>query len=300
MKYKNLFWGVVLILLGVLYLLKKFDVIWFNWRDIISLWPLILVLWGISLLPIKSLYKLLASFFAVLVMILLINYNPGKWHSGWLWIGDFVERDNTEINRSESINEDSEFAKLELDAAAGTYVIAGTTDDLVDFTHIGDSGTYYMRTSVDENHHHVRIGPESRRNQISLYHSHEVNISLNADLIWDVDLDAGAADIKLDLSPYFIDDLTINGGATSIDIKLGDRSDDLNVDIETGVSAVTIKVPKSVACEVKSNSFLVTKDLHGFDKVSKSTYVSPNFSSAEKNISINFESGISSLKVIRY
>jgi len=300
MRYKNLFWGVVLILLGVLYLLKKFDVIWFNWRDIVSLWPALLVLWGISMLPMKALYKLLASFLTILFMILLIYYNPGKWHSGWTWIGDWTEKDNTEINRSESLSESSEYAILKLDAAAGTYTISGTSDELVDFKHIGDSGTYYMRTTVEGNKHEIRIGPEGKRNQFSMYHSHEVELRLNEGLIWDIDLDAGAADIDLDLSPFMIDDIQINGGATSIKITLGDKSDNVNLDIETGVSSVLVKVPESVACEVKTNSFLVSKELPGFDKVSKSTYVTPNFSSASKNISITFESGISSLKVVRY
>jgi hypothetical protein len=248
----------------------------------------------------KALYKLIASFLTVLVMILLIYNNPGKWHSGWIWIGDWAAKDHTEINRSESLSDKSEYGVLKLDAAAGTYIISGTTEELVDFKHIGDSGTYYMRTSVEGNKHEVRIGPESSRSQFSLYHSHEVELKLNEELLWDIDLDAGAADIKLDLSPFMIDDLKINGGATSIEIKLGDRSDNVEVDIETGVSSVVVKVPEDVACEVKTNSFLVTKDLPGFDKVSKSTYVSPNFSSASKNISITFESGISSLKVIRY
>jgi hypothetical protein len=300
MKYKNLFWGIILILLGTFYLLKKFDVIWFNWKDIVSLWPLLLVLWGISLLPVKALYKLIASFLAVFIMAMLIFYNPGKWHSGWMWIGDLNRTENTEIKRSESINDLSVFGTLELDAAAGTYIISGTTTELVDFTHIGDSGTYYMRTSADDNSHHIRIGPEHRNNQFSLYNSHEVEIRLNPDLIWDLDVDAGAADIELDLTPFLIDDLEINGGAASMEIILGSRADNVDVRIETGVSSVLIKVPKEVACEVSTESFLVSKELPGFDKVSKNTYVSPNFSSAEKNISISFESGISSLRVIRY
>ncbi|MEN8224747.1 MAG: DUF5668 domain-containing protein [Bacteroidota bacterium] len=300
MKYKNLFWGVVLILLGVLYLLKKFDVIWFNWRDIVALWPLILILWGVSLLPIKALYKLFASFLAIIIMLSLIYFNPGKWHSGWFWIGDFVKKESAEINQSESIHENSEYAKLELTAAAGTYIVAGVTEELVDFKHVGDSGTYYMRTTVEDNRHKVHIGPESHHNQFVMYRSHKVEISLNSDLVWDLDLDAGAADIELDLSPFLIDDLKIQGGATSMEIILGDRSDDVFVDIETGVSSVLIKVPKEVACEVKTNSFLVSKDLPGFDKVSKSTYVSPNFSSSTKNITIRFESGISSFRVLRY
>lgn len=300
MKYKNLFWGIILILLGVLYLLKRFDIIWFNWKDILSLWPLLLVLWGISLLPLKSGYKLIASLLTILLMILLIYNNPGRWHSGWIWIGDYHKGPRTEVQKSESVDEWSEYATLELNAAAGTYVISGTTDQLVDFTHKGDSGSYYMRTTTEDNTSHVFIGPESKVNRYHLYNSHEVDIKLNADLVWDLDIDAGAADIDLDLTPYIIHKITIDGGATSMVIKVGDRSDQLSMDIETGVSSVVIKVPDEVACEVNTDSFLVSKDLPGFDKVSKRTYVTSNFSSAEKNVTIHFESGISSFRVLRY
>lgn len=300
MKYKNLFWGIVLIVLGVLYLLKRFDIIWFNWKDILSLWPLLLVLWGISLLPLKSAHKLIASLLSILLMILLIYYNPGRWHSGWIWIGDFHRGDHTEMQKSESVDQLSEYATLELNAAAGTYMISGTTDQLVDFTHIGDSGSYYMRTTTEGNTNHVYIGPESKVNRYHLYNSHEVDIKLNANLVWDLDLNAGAADIDLDLTPYLMDKINIDGGATSMVIKLGNRSEQVYMDIETGVSSVLIKVPEDVACEVNTDSFLVSKDLPGFDKVSKRTYVTPNFSSADKNITIHFESGISSLRVLRY
>ncbi len=300
MKYKNLFWGVLLILLGTLYLLKQFDVIYFSWRDIVSLWPLVLVLWGVSILPIKPLYKLIASFSAILIMILVVHYNPGKWHSGWLWIGDWHKGQRIELKKSEPLLESSQYATLKLEAAAGSYVIDGTSEQLVDFRYIGDSATYYMRTTADDDHQRVRIGPEYTRKQISLYQSHEVEIKLNPNMVWDLDVDAGAADLWFDLTPFIIDDLRIDGGATSIEIKLGAMSEDVDVHIETGVSSVKILVPKEVACEVNSDSFLVSRELPGFDKVSKSTYVSPNFSSASKNISIQFNSGISSLKVVRY
>lgn len=85
-----------------------------------------------------------------------------------------------------------------------------------------------------------------------------------------------------------------------MEIKLGSLSDDVHLEIETGVSSVLIKVPEELACEVNTDSFLISRELPGFDKVSKSTYVSPNFASAEKNVSIQFDSGISSLRVIRY
>lgn len=301
MKYKNLFWGLLLILLGVAYLLKQFGVVYFNWRDVISLWPMLLVLLGISILPIKAFYKLITSFVAIAVMALIIYFNPGQWQAGWtIWIGNHYQSEKNDVKESFYYDDGAEYALLELDAVAGSYTIEGTTDNLFDFTHIGDSGTYYNQTTSHDNYQHIKIGPETKNNQFNTYRNHQVEIKLNEETIWNIDIDAGAAEIMLDLTPFIVNKLTINGGAASVEVILGDRADSLNVKIETGVSAVVVKVPKHVACEVNTDSFLVSKELPDFDKVSKSTYVSPNFSSAEKNIYIKFEAGISSFEVVRY
>jgi hypothetical protein len=59
-------------------------------------------------------------------------------------------------------------------------------------------------------------------------------------------------------------------------------------------------IPKSVACEIDSESVLSSRNLDGFNKVSSGTYVTENFSEAEKNILINVDVAISSLNVKRY
>lgn len=300
MKYKNLFWGIVLILLGVMYLLKKLDIIWFSWRDIVSLWPLLLVLWGISLLPMKSLAKLIVSLLAIAAMVILIYFNPGKWNSGWIWIGEVFHTESNGASQSIHHDELAEFATLELKAAAGTYTISETTDKLLDFTHKGDSGTYYKHTSSKDNYQHIRIGPEGKNNQFQLYRSHEVDIKLNPETVWELDIDAGAAEVYLDLSSFVVNEISINGGAAAIELILGSKSDSVNVIIETGVSTLLVKVPEDFACEISTDIFLSSNELPGFDKVSSSTYVSPNFATAERNIYISFESAISSFKVIRY
>ena len=54
MNTKNVIWGLVLVLIGVLFILKNLDIIYFSWYGIWKLWPLVLVLIGIAILPIKS------------------------------------------------------------------------------------------------------------------------------------------------------------------------------------------------------------------------------------------------------
>lgn len=59
MSYRKIFWGVMLVLIGTLFILKNVGVIFFDWVTIWRLWPLILILWGISLIPVKDYLKLI-------------------------------------------------------------------------------------------------------------------------------------------------------------------------------------------------------------------------------------------------
>jgi hypothetical protein len=127
-----------------------------------------------------------------------------------------------------------------------------------------------------------------------------VDMSLNPTPVWDINIDAGAADIELDLRDFMIDDLSVDGGATSVEIVMGDLNTTSTIDINAGASSITIRIPRTTACELNSDAVLSSKNLDGFTKVSSGTFVTDNFSEAEKNIVINVDVAISSLTVKRY
>ncbi|MBL6963434.1 MAG: hypothetical protein ISR55_06400 [Bacteroidetes bacterium] len=81
-QYKSIIWGVLLIVLGTLFLLANMDVIDFYWRDLIQLWPMLLVFWGLSALPINNYIKLtLAILLIALMFYLLLEYpHPFRFH----------------------------------------------------------------------------------------------------------------------------------------------------------------------------------------------------------------------------
>jgi hypothetical protein len=128
----------------------------------------------------------------------------------------------------------------------------------------------------------------------------EAQISLHPDPIWDLKIDAGAAKLDLDLTPFKIDRIDIDGGASDIDIKLGDNYKNTDVSIDSGAASVTIQVPKDVACEVLTNTVLSSKVLDGFDKIERGVYRSDNYTEASNSITISIDAAISSLKVVRY
>ncbi len=84
--YKQTFWGVILITLGILLLLKQFGLIHFYWHTLWQLWPLIFIFWGISLLPVDDYLKLVISvIFLALGFYILFRYGQ---EPGWFWKGD--------------------------------------------------------------------------------------------------------------------------------------------------------------------------------------------------------------------
>ena len=92
MKYRHVFWAFILIAIGVLFMLNNFGVLEFGFRALWSLWPLILILWGISILPIRDTIKIV-SLVAVLV-VTVIFFNRITDHSPWFHFHNFRINDH--------------------------------------------------------------------------------------------------------------------------------------------------------------------------------------------------------------
>ncbi|HSW68012.1 MAG TPA: DUF5668 domain-containing protein, partial [Bacteroidales bacterium] len=72
MNYKKIFWGVTFIVFGLAVILRNLGFIHFEWYQFWRLWPILLVLWGISMLPVKGFIKLIISFVVIAGGIYLV------------------------------------------------------------------------------------------------------------------------------------------------------------------------------------------------------------------------------------
>ncbi|MBN3034512.1 MAG: hypothetical protein JW861_02935 [Bacteroidales bacterium] len=303
MKYSNIFWGLALIAAGALIALKNLDVIHFSWLALLRLWPLLLVLWGISILPVKSPVKLILSALAILLGILILFKHP---YSGFHWIEG--KRFSWDRERTERTYEHQDFsepwdstslkAKLQLEAAAGEFRIAGETGELFDFSSEGNTGKYDLEVRRDDGMTIIDINQEKFFNVGKS--SNEVHLSLNPIPEWELNLDAGAAKVVLDLEPFLMSRVDIDGGASSIEIKIGERTPLTRVSIDAGATSITIRIPESSACEIETSTVLSSRDLPGFNKIRSGLYQTPNFSDTTRQVLIDIQAAISSLNVIRY
>ena len=156
MKSGNVFWGVILVVVGLLFIFKNFGFIYFDWCSIFSLWPLLLILFGIAILPIKNIFKFLLSFIALVAGIIIFSFSDSCYNNFRITYNNdrFYYNDDDEniINDEEYIidkqvftepyNSDIEYAELQFDVVASKFKIKNATNDLLSFNKEGSIGPY--------------------------------------------------------------------------------------------------------------------------------------------------------------
>jgi hypothetical protein len=311
MKYRHVFWAFILIAIGILFMLNNFGVLEFGFRTLWSLWPLILILWGISILPIRDGIKIAAL--VVVLALTVIFFNKIAEKSSWFHFHNFRgwsdrdwedEEDNTTYNyqpQNLSVPYDSLTSKgeLRLDAAAGNFNLQGITSDFLSFSKSGDIGNYSLTTTSEGNTKMINLSLEKSGIRHSV-NENKVEIKLNEKPSWNLDFDIGAAEILMDLRDYKIDTTSIDAGASSIDIKIGDKNPLTVMTFNAGASSIKVEIPKESGCQIKSESFMISKEFDGFTKKGDGIYQTDNFNTGKNKIMLTIKTAISKIEIVRY
>ncbi|MBI3587166.1 MAG: hypothetical protein HY088_08560 [Ignavibacteriales bacterium] len=303
MRTSGLFWGIVFLVLGGLVLLHNLNVLDVDWYIVWKCWPILLIFWGISLLIKKEGSRWYTVAFIIFIVLMLVAAIAAfEWFDGNIddhW--DFKWGDATNQTFSEPYENTIERASFTLESGAGKFFIDGTTDQLIDASTQLNFGRYAFNNSRSGDAANVSLSLKGRSSGWGFGRvRNRADIKLNVQPVWDIDVGVGASAIDFDLTPYKVSRLRIDAGAASLKVKLGDRSDETRVRVHAGASSLRIEVPSSVGCEVRTNTALSGKSLHGFDKISRGNYQTDNFDNATKRIYIDVDAGVSSIKVERY
>ncbi len=309
MKSREIFWGILLVGFGVLFLLRNFGFVDFSWYQLRTLWPLIIILVGIAILPVKNFVRIITALaVVVLAIVFLSRYAPAdRYSKRWLPRAErFFDSDRDKEKQGtsrqllyESYNPEIENAILELDAVAGEFILNKTTDQMLKFEKDGDLGDYTLISEEAGSSVIMRLKLESgTANRVNRFN--DVAISLNPRPVWDIRMDAGAARIDMDLQQFRINRVEIDGGASSIKVKLGDKQPVANLRVNAGATSVVIEVPRSAGCEVIASTVLTRRSLQGFLNEGDNTFRTANFDQAENRIMIRVDAAVSNFRVVRY
>jgi hypothetical protein len=331
MKSEKIVPGLILVLLGTVFLLDNYHVIDFHWGNIWHLWPIFLIMGGVNLVfannkaPWATALKI-----GVVILgfcLLVFGHFENRWFSpfnnhwsfndnGWNRNGDY-DNDDDDDNDSDStgivkVEGSSTYtepyvatataAKLIISGGGTLYTLKDTTSQLFEATTKERYNRYIYTHTMEGNVPVVELRMKDKKGHIQwdTDNGNSATMKLNTKPEWDINVKAGATELDFDLSPFKIKNFIINGGAASFHVKLGQPLATTNVEVSTGVSEVEIKVPANAACRITSDSGLSSNEFTGFDKKADNTYETQGFAAAPTKILIHLKGGISDFKVIKY
>jgi hypothetical protein len=259
MRRGSIFWGLVLVLLGGLFLLQAQGLI----KDVFGwFWPIALILLG-----------------------------------AWIVFGRLLPR-GTYSGDTFSIDlQGASKVDLDLDQGAGTVVMTGGAPAGVALTgsqavgmdvnsHLSGDGL-----SIDLNAGPTFIpfiGPDGGEWRFQV--TQEVPVHLK--------VDSGASNLDFDFTNVKLAFLGVDTGASSLKVKLPSDAGHTLIDVESGAASLEILVPENVAARIRFEQGVSSIDIDEKRfPVSGSLRQSPDFDSAANRVEINLEGGANSVKI---
>ena len=294
--------GVIFILIGTLIMLYKLDIIaWrFRFSEFISYWPLGLVLIGCSLIPM---HKILRTVIVVLIFGLWIGLCAfGEKSSRLLFSCTHSETTNCmksdEHTLSVPYNSSIQSAKCEVEFDASDNTLTTTSDQLLQFhwNTANKRPTYRLISSTDDGLPSYKISPKGSLKDLGI----KTSLMLNPDVQWELDIESNASNIDYDLSPFFIDKLSLESNASNIVLIFGSKAPVANVEIESNASSITIHIPKEYGCRLYSESTLSNIEATDFISKGKRQSESSNYATATKKINIELETNFCEIIIKQY
>jgi len=336
MRNDRLVPGAILVCIGAIFLLNNFGYIDFHWMNILHLWPIFLIMGGVNLVFAgnRTAWATILKLGVVILGFGLLIFGHFERYS--FWPGRYNFHYNDDSNNDSSNNDDDDddsdstgvghgvvkvqgssvfnkdytadakLARLNISGGGTTYTLNDTTNQLFkaetkefygskyEFTSSKDDSMYVVNLHL-RNDKGWHIDSDEDKDK-----ANRADIKLNPNPVWEINVETGATKLNFDLSKFKIKNLTLKGGAASFDVKLGNPLATTNVEVSTGVSEVSISVPKGAACSIRTNSGLSSNNFDGFDKKDDNRYETAGFDAAKNKIYIHMTGGVSDFKVNRY
>lgn len=260
MRRGSIFWGGILILLGVLFSLQAANIIddVFGW-----FWPLFLILLGVA--------------------VLVSRFTAPNLTGG----GAFSINLEGAAKVALDIDHGAGSVKVMGGAPYGTAVSGAQGTAMSLKSHLnGDT----LTVDIDAGPSFIPfLGPEGGSWVFQL--TNEVPVSMK--------FDGGAASLDFDFTDTKLEFLGVDMGAASLTLKLPAHAGRTLVDVESGAASIDITVPQGVAARIRieQGASAQSIDSSRFPQVMDGMYQSPDFDSAENRAEINLEGGANSVTI---
>ncbi len=288
-----------LILIGIAALLWNFDVLpdrfllaaW-------SLWPVALVAVGAGL----ALSRVRAWLGSTAFLVVLVAGFGAAWGLAAAGPGPVLHRETIAVNLGEATA-----ARLDLHVGAGSLTL--DTDTPPDQLLAGklESRAVDHDYAISESHQpggrrviELRNSPDW---EFSFFPgqnpSEEWTLHLTPDIPTELRVEAGAADIDLDLRDLDLKQLEIEAGAADVNVTMPTAAGKTEASFEVGAASLRITVPDGVAARIEVDAGLSSVQINEgrFPQASDDVYISPDFDRAANRVDISIDAGASHVEI---
>jgi hypothetical protein len=243
----------------------------------------------------------------LLLALVFIYASSVDWRwNGWRFSIGWDDRDYDQQVYHYSLGQDDDIKSLEVDIDFGLgYLWIGSIDDELfvgDFEYRykkpkcmfdkrGDKGKIIIKTR-----NHISFSFFGKRR-----YRNDAEVFIADYLPLDIKLDIAAARTELDLSKLIVKNISLDAGAGDIEVRLGCKSDEVFLKIDSGASRVSIIVPEEMGLKIDSDIALSSTNFRrvGLKKYN-GQYRSDNLSTADCRALIEIDSGVSQIEIDYY
>jgi len=289
------FLGTLLLLIGVLWLLSNLGLLTpAFWDNLITLWPLLLIAFGLRLIFRRGFLALLSPLVLIIMIVLALSM-PGEYYADGE-TGSFKRALEDSVTQARLVL-DVGIVDLRVRASEpGSADLLSATERLfgsrMEWSYKLDGTEAVVRGSRDSGSF-FRFSRNNFRSG-----SNRVEIYLNEAVPWSIELNTGASEASLDLTEIAVTRLNVKCGMSKVNIELGARADRANVEISAGFASVDLTIPHGVGVKIDTDMSLSGNNFRaaGFQR-RDGVWLSPNYDTASKFIDIELDGGFSSFNV---
>lgn len=264
MRRSGLFWGVILLLVGLLLLLNNLGIVAVDvWG---AIWAVVLIALGVGIL--------------------------------WGAVVGFGAAEGEEVAIP---LEDASSARVRVKHGAGRLRVTGGASSGVLAEGTFSSGVD-VRSQRKGGELDVEVSPRGLPFVMGPWNWGREGIGwrfrLNGEIPLSLAFETGANEARLDLSDLQVTDLRLETGASSMNVTLPAGAGQTRVRIQAGAASVSLRVPPDVAARIRFKGALasVSVDQDRFPRTG-GIYLSPDYDTAENKVHIEVEAGIGSVRV---
>ncbi|WP_140937543.1 LiaI-LiaF-like domain-containing protein [Sphingobacterium lumbrici] len=298
--------GIWFIFFGIIILLHNFGVVNFNFYALFKYWPLIIIAIGTNLiLQNRKFGTIITSIINVTICIFLmvIGLTSSEKFSFNKFGNINIENRKDTLGLKQVVSlpftDDIQEINLEINVGATSlFLDSQSSEELIKASSPNDNMGLKLKVTDEEKLKKIELISKIKKDNPS---GNSIHFALNKNPIWNMEFNMGASSFKGDLSGYKLANLSINSGATNIDLTLGQPQLSVTtIEINTAASSCKINLPKNAACMIENDSFLSGKKFKGLDIKEDNRHKTLDFDTAQNKYIIKISGAANSLSINRF